>query len=230
MSKKRTSKSVVMKELDTRKKKKRKSKIGMSDTDFEKALKKKAKKRSKESKEEPKKKSKKIKKLEKKLKKTNALASLFGKDSLKIQKLLEKNENDNAIILANRAMLQSVLDLIPLAEQDYRERRTDRSVYALNALLSQARELISDIQAANDKTIVIDRIIFDILQPQIINLANQLINSNYELKRRLKEHVAKGSTKEVTVILDDMSKSLGAYSNSLFNQLKERISAALSEM
>lgn len=171
----------------------------------------------------------KVKELEEKLQQTNSLNALFGKDSLDIQDLLENRENDNAITLARKAMLQMSLDLIPLAEQDYRDRRTDRAVYALNALLSQVRELIADIQADSDRTEVINRIIVNTLQPNILLLGNQLVGTTFELRRRLEEHIEKGSRKAVKQILEDTSKDLGAFAQGLFNDLKDKITKELSE-
>ena len=52
--------------------------------------------------------------------KTEAMDSILGNSSEKILQLLETNENDSAVTLINKKLIQSLVDLIPLAEQNVR--------------------------------------------------------------------------------------------------------------
>lgn len=163
------------------------------------------------------------------LTKTNNILSLFGQETSKIQELLTNRENDNAIDMANRAMLNSLLDLIPIAESRYRDDPRQSNAYALSNLISQIRELIADLQATADKSLIVDKVVYDILQPTMLTLAQFLIDTNYQLKKEIDPLLHQEKLKEAHTTIDSMSKSSGQYVQLMFNTLKERISKALGE-
>lgn len=213
--------------------KKKKSKSVQKDVDADlRALKKKIKRKKQKSKEKflPAVITKKDQQLLKRsLLKVNSVASMFGQDNLKIQELLDVKENDNAIEIAQRAMLKSLFDILPIAESQYREWKNERAAYAFGALIDKARELISDIQAANDRSIVTDRIIFDILQPTMMTLGQFLIDSNYQLKRDLVEYIEPSKLKEAHKAIDISSKGAATYIQAMFNDLKVRVTKSLGD-
>lgn len=189
-------------------------------------------KRQKDSKQEflPAVISKKEKKLlKRRLNGVNSVVSMFGQDNLKIQELLDVKENDNAIALAQKAMLKSMFDILPIAETQYREWKNERAAYAFAALVDKARELIADIQAANDRSLVTDRIIYDILQPTMMTLGQFLIDTNYQMKRDLQEYIDPARLKEAHKSIDTTSKSSAQYINAMFNDLKDRVTKAMNE-
>lgn len=169
------------------------------------------------------------KRLKRSLTGVNSVVSMFGQDNLKIQELLDVKENDNAIALAQKAMLKSMFDILPIAESQYREWKNERAAYAFAALVDKARELIADIQAANDRSIVTDRIIYDILQPTMMTLGQFLIDSNYQMKRDLHEYFDPARQKEANKAIDTTSRSSATYINAMFNDLKDRITKAMNE-
>lgn len=167
--------------------------------------------------------------LKRSLTKTNAMASLFGQDSLKIQELISEKDNDNAFDMANRSMLSFMLDLIPLAETRYREDARQSNAYAMIALISQARELISDLQAADDKSVIKDKIVYDVVKPTMMTLAQFLIDSNYQLKRELTDFVIKEHQQKAHLAIDNSTKAAGQYVQAMFSDLKDRLNDALGK-
>jgi hypothetical protein len=154
--------------------------------------------------------------------------SALSKDMQVIVDMLEDKENDSAITLTQKAMLQTVIMMMPEAEKRFfANTSAHQAVYAFNALVTTARELIADVQAAEDKTKVIDRIIYDLLEPQILSLVNYLLESNFYLVKQLKPLVKEKHHKKLQDILNDATKSSGSYAKEMFATFKERLPAAL---
>lgn len=154
--------------------------------------------------------------------------SSLSKDMQVIINMLEDKENDSAITLTQKAMLQTVIMMMPEAEKRFFEQKSaHQAVYAFNALVSTARELIADVQAAEDKSKVIDRIIYDLLEPQILSLVNYFLESNFYLVKQLKPFVKEKHHKKLQDILNEATKSSGAYAKEMFATFKERLPTAL---
>lgn len=153
--------------------------------------------------------------------------SQLSADAQRIYDLLEIKENEGAITLTQKAMLQTVIKMMPVAEQKYYEFMNDRAVYAFNALVTQARELIADVQAGQDKSKVLDNVLYNLIQPQIKMFANFLLGTNHQLKKEIKKLVKEKYHKELDHVIDESVKSMGSYAQEMFNDLKERLPTAL---
>lgn len=167
--------------------------------------------------------------IQRNLTKTNSLRSLFGQESVRIQELLLDKHTDNAIDNANRALLRATLDLIPIAEGRYRDDSRQSNAYALNTLINQARELIADIQASDDKSVVTDRIVYDIIKPTMMTFAQFLIDGNYQLKRELADNLKPDRVKQSHEIIDQTSKGSAQYIQAMFKDLRDRVTKSLGE-
>ena len=155
--------------------------------------------------------------------------STFANDTDKILTLLDNQENDNAISLVQKEALKSIIGMVAIAEGQYKQYPANTNAMALNGLVTQMRELISDLQANSDKSLVIDRIIYDILYPSITQIANFLIEINFQLKKDLEKFIIPEHKKEANSVLDAATKNSGGYIKELFLQLKTRIEKSLSE-
>ncbi len=168
-----------------------------------------------------------IKKVKKQAKDLDSLAAHFGKDSTKVQDLITNKDSDSAIDLAQKSMLKMMIGLIPIAESQYREFKNERAAYALNALVSQARELIADIQSTKDRSTVADAITLNVINPTFISLGQFIIDSNRYLRKELAESVDVKDLMEVTAALDKNMRGIGQYLQQTMEQLNERISKML---
>jgi len=122
-----------------------------------------------------------------------ALASVskFEQALPEIQAMLDRQETDGAITLINKAMLATALAMIPIAEEQYRQKAdkpfSENLIYAVNSAISSVRLLISDIDANRDRTLVATRIATHVLHPTFLLVAQQLISLLYRSKIRLVE-------------------------------------------
>lgn len=114
---------------------------------------------------------------EKKLSKLKgkALRTVFGQGAEKILRLLEQDETDPAIALIYKRLLQSVVDVLPLAEMGIRSSKGVRGVHGFNMLISSMRELMVDIQQAQDRGLMGQMLVQSVIQPAFTDLAQETV-------------------------------------------------------
>ena len=107
--------------------------------------------------------------------KGKALRTQFGKGAEKILRLLEQDETDPAIALIYKRLLQSVVDVLPLAEMGIRNSKGVRGVHGFNMLISSLRELMVDVQSAQDRGMMGEMLVRSIVQPAFGDLAQDTV-------------------------------------------------------
>jgi len=103
------------------------------------------------------------------------MRSIFGDNSEKILQLLETNETDSAVALIYKKALSSIVDLIPYAEHAVRKSKGARGVYQINSLISSCRELLVDIQAAQDRGMLGTTLMQQVVKPAFSDMANDIV-------------------------------------------------------
>lgn len=113
----------------------------------------------------------------KKLSKTRKknVKSIFGDSSEKILQLLETNDTDSAISLIYKKALSSVVDVLPYAEHNIRKSKGVRGVYQLNALISSMRELLTDMQSAQDRGLLGQSLMDSVIRPAFSDMAQDIV-------------------------------------------------------
>lgn len=147
----------------------------------------------------------------------------FSIEAQKIQELIESNNNDGAITLSQKALLKMILDIIPLAEKQVRASDSVRGVYALNTLISQTRELMADIQATKDQQYLARNIVDNIIRPSFMDIAQFMINANYQLKKSIDDKLKPSYKRDVSVTIDGNAKDIAEYMQTVFTLLANRI-------
>jgi hypothetical protein len=111
-----------------------------------------------------------------------ALTTMFGQHSEKILQLLESSDADPAIALIYKRLLQSVVDLLPMAELAVRASKGTRGIYQYNQLTSSLRELLVDVQAAQDRGMLGEALVGSVIKPCFYDIAQDIVQE-YELLR-----------------------------------------------
>lgn len=107
--------------------------------------------------------------------KGKALRTQFGSGAEKILRLLEQDETDPAIALIYKRLLQSVVDVLPLAEMGIRSSKGVRGVHGFNMLISSLRELMVDVQTAQDRGLMGEMLVRSVVQPAFGDLAQDTV-------------------------------------------------------
>lgn len=106
--------------------------------------------------------------------------SVLLKDVDTIQSMLELNDNDSAISLIYKKLIQSVVDILPILENAVRKSNGDRGVYQYTKTVESLRGLIIDMQSTLDRGSMGEAVIDKILRPIFLDVAMQIV---VELKR-----------------------------------------------
>lgn len=110
------------------------------------------------------------------------LVSIFGDYSQVIIDKLEFNDRDGAVSLIYKRMLQTLTDILPYAESAVRKTFGHRGVYQINALISSMRELMQDMQSAQDRGMMGQALVEKIIRPSYLDIAMQVVASYSNLK------------------------------------------------
>lgn len=107
--------------------------------------------------------------------KGKALRTQFGQGAEKILQLLERDDTDPAVALIYKRLLQAVVDVLPLAEMGIRASKGVRGVHGFTMLISQLRELMVDVQSAQDRGMMGQTLVMSVLQPAFSDLAQEMV-------------------------------------------------------
>jgi len=135
------------------------------------------------------------------------LRSTFKKEVGEIQENLDNNEADRGITKFQKSMLQTLLELIVIAEDQYRRSEgAERAAYALNTLISQSRELIADIDSAKDYDALVNELTEKVIWPEFLHTAQVLVNEIWVLNKSLTPYIEQGYEKRVGDLMDEQAK------------------------
>lgn len=172
---------------------------------------------------------KKLKKLEKQTELLKKASTTFGVPSKQLYSMIQEGKVDQAVILFQRQMLATILRLIPIAEKQYRREKKEHTAYALNSLVSQARELTADIQSSADRAAVAEIIVTEILMPTFRSFVETLVVETQTLKAALQSKVMPKSRNEADLAVDSLVKQVARTGNELFrsgaNSIRDMLGA-----
>lgn len=156
------------------------------------------------------------------------LRSIFGDDAEKIHQLLESNDTDNAVTLLYKRMVQTIVDMIPFAEHAIRKSKGARGVYQINSLVSQLRELMVDIQSSQDRGLLGQSLMSNIISPGLKTIATEMVQEYSYIKADLKAADMEDKEYQRLVSLTNESRArLAAAMTRSFNDMSQQVIAAL---
>lgn len=153
--------------------------------------------------------------------------SFFGTRSSAIMTLLEQGNNDNAISMTKKSLLQTLVRVLPEAEKILLATGTQRGVYQFNTLVSSVRELIADIEADRDRDFIAQALIVNVVQPAFINMAQQMMLKHHEFRKRSEDYVLPESKQIFSNLLFELGKEIASDMQGSFKELKTKIEEAL---
>jgi len=150
-----------------------------------------------------------------KLRKTGAeiqkIGSRFSLPAKQITQMIQEGNVDKAIGHFQKQMLDAVTRIIPIAEKQYRRNPTQSYAYALNALVSQARELASDLQNTGDRQKLAATLSREILMPAFRAVAQILVDEHHSLRRRLDEKILPEERRRAMDLIDSAGATIARH-------------------
>lgn len=122
-----------------------------------------------------------------KLRNTNKMRSILGDEAENIHQLVEVGDTDNATSLIYKRALQMLVDLLPYAEHNVRVTKGQRGVYQVNSLIQSVRELMVDLQSAQDRGAMGEMLVEKIVRPIFLDIGMSLVRELAEIKSAAKD-------------------------------------------
>lgn len=101
--------------------------------------------------------------------------SIVGQNVEAIQKLLEEGNFESATNTVHKAILQTLTDLIPFAEQAVRDSGGRHGVYQINSMMSMILETLNSARAQSDRGQLAQHLIERVIQPAFKTMAEALV-------------------------------------------------------
>lgn len=155
--------------------------------------------------------------------KGKALRTQFGKGTEKILRLLEQDETDPAIALIYKRLLQSVVDVLPLAEMGIRNSKGVRGVHGFNMLISSLRELMVDVQSAQDRGMMGEMLVRSIVQPAFGDLAQDTVLEFSNIAADAKAHMSPEDYEKFAPLLRESRSRLANRMTAHYRTMQEGI-------
>ena len=157
------------------------------------------------------------------------LNTMFGQRSDAIIDLLEFGDQDGALGLISKSILQTLVDILPVIERGIRKTKGTRGVYQLNQTISQMREMCSDIQAYKDKSMLGATIVERHIRPSYLDIAVQITAAFAELEASSRPKMSK---EDFDVYREDglnqMKRNLADYIKHQYEEVSEGIVKSLT--
>lgn len=162
-----------------------------------------------------------------KLKGKAKLRTIFGPNTEKILRLLEDDDTDPALALIYKRVLQTVVDVLPLAEMGIRSSKGVRGVHGFTMLISQLRELMVDVQSAQDRGMMGETLFANIVVPNASGLAQTVVQEYAMVAADLKSFLSPEDYEKAAGLLKDSRARLANAMTKDFRSIKEGIVNAL---
>lgn len=164
-----------------------------------------------------------LQKLEKSKQSLAKLKGTFKNYVPESKMLIARQEVASSGALVQRGMLMQLIDLIPVAEDAYRAYPSQSNAYALNTLISSAREILAEIEAQNDGTQMSVSLVQEILMPSFQEIAQQIVLAIYALREQMLQVVEQKDRAVVNKRIDEIGGEVRQFLGDKFADMREKI-------
>lgn len=153
--------------------------------------------------------------------------STFGLRESQIMDLIEAGDIDGSIHAFQKQAYGTIINLIPIAEEEYRKGKRDHQAYVLNALISQSRELAADLMASGDRQSLAAAIVSEILEPTFKAILQFMMQEQMQLKAILTDKIFPQHQANAVHEIDSSLKNVAASMTSLYKMSADNITKKL---
>ena len=155
-------------------------------------------------------------------------ASSFGYKIGHIRQHLANKDYQQASLTTKEALLATLIELVPLAERSLRNSGASKGIYQFNSLIGQVRELLVDLDGERDLRSTVQQLMDEAVHPSMMLLSQGIILFNNSLKRGLRDELNERDCRIAYDLLDQQTKQLAAYVQSMYSEIQKRVEAKLS--
>ncbi len=156
-----------------------------------------------------------------KLDRKDGITSILGEAAEDIQQMLEADNNDSAMSLLQKRLLQTVVDLIPYAENNVRESKGVRGVYQINSLITSVRELMIDMQSTRDKGALGDTLVEKIVRPAFLDIGMEMVMESERMIKAIRTSTDTRTYEALKAAHDESLARLAKFVQSKYGEAKQ---------
>lgn len=157
-----------------------------------------------------------------------AVKSTFGEQAQTVVDMMEANNSDGATSLVTKAIIQSIVKMLPVAEQVMIKSGTTRGVYSFNSLVTSIRELLGDLKAHRDQGALGQSIVERSIRPSYMDIAVQIVTAFTLLQSSAKDRMTPEDFKEFRALIDENKSGLAGYITAQYEDVSEKVVRSLS--
>ena len=117
--------------------------------------------------------------------------------------------------------------MIPIAEKAYKKHQREHQAYVLNSLISQGRELASDLMASGDRAQLAEIIAREVLEPVFKSMLQQFMQEQLQLKTILGDKIKPQFSADASREMDNSLKRMAQVMNDMFRSTTQQINKKL---
>ena len=157
------------------------------------------------------------------------LKLMFGDSSDRILDLLQQDDTESGIMLAQKQMLLTTLSMIPDSEKAVKESGGRHGIYQYVQLINLAQSQIETIKAQLDVGLVADSICTNSVHPTFLSLTQHVVQSMMRMRNELRDYVEASDRKEVGHLINETIRGMAAYMEEQNKDLQEKIRQRISD-
>jgi hypothetical protein len=155
------------------------------------------------------------------------LNSRFGKQSDTIVEMINMGNADGASSLIIKALIQSVCEVLPMAEHHIRESKSTKGIYGFNTLVSTVRELLGDLQVLKDKANLGQSVVDRTIRPSYMDIAAQFVTCMTLVQDSAKARMDKNDYKEFRETVETAKQGMADYMMAQYRDVSSQVVKSL---
>jgi hypothetical protein len=154
--------------------------------------------------------------------------SYFAGHSKKIMLMLKAGDTDAGMSILKKSLLMTVIRALPKAEMILNSSGAARGTYQFVTLISQIRELITDIQADGDRKYLAKSVMESILKPAFMDLAQDMINDHHQFRKNSAGLVRSEKSQEFSADMQVLATNLATKMQKKYQEIGVKLEEALN--
>jgi len=150
------------------------------------------------------------------------LNSILGDDAEQLQQMLESGDNDSAISILNKRLIQTSIDLIAEVETGIRESNGRYGVHSYNGLVQSIRELMIDLQAAQDRGAMGVTLVDSVIRPAMLEIGMSLMQEYVAVANEIKLLVDPEIYQKIRDVQRDSQARIGASVQEQYGKIRDQ--------
>lgn len=149
--------------------------------------------------------------------------SVVGKGQDEVYEMIEQGKWDEATPIMYRRLAQSVYSLLPYMEAEIRNTQGKKGAFNFNAMLSSARDLLADIQQAQDRGRLGELLVDKLLRPAFMDVGMIFIKEQDLLQSRLRQTLDSEQMRVMQIWLDEAQRRFVDQIQDEFRKLHDNV-------